>query len=59
MNAYITDNLGQRYKLVQFFSHDEQKWLFALEFVPDNDKDSMLAYQAKKAREHNTLVGTK
>lgn len=51
MNAYITDNMGQRYKLVQFFNHEEQKYLFALEFVPNDSADSLLAYQAEKARQ--------
>lgn len=55
MNAYITDNLGQRYKLIQFFNHDEQKYLFALEFVSPNDPESMLAYQQEKSKEQSSL----
>lgn len=34
-SAYVTDNLGQKYELVQFFDHDRQEYLFALRFVPE------------------------
>lgn len=33
--AYIKDNLGQKWELVQFFDNESQEYLCALRFVPE------------------------